>query len=280
MDINENAIRQYGIYKTLFPAVSENAFIYQWHNQHMRVNCAILAGRYGDAKKEALLLRENFDAVLLSAPAPMGSAVQYIYATPLFVDVHFGKWDEILQTKPPSSDHVYASLLHHFAKGMAHAGKNNIPEAKISLVQLQHLLQHKELSIPFGAFSSAADGGRVAESMLKGMISMKEKNTEEAISYFAKAVALEEEMVYNEPRDWLLNPKQYLGAAYLVAGNWQEAETVFRNDLKTNAANVWSLFGLEKAYAGQNKTIPAELAAKERKKSGSKSDVEMDRLFF
>ena len=61
--------------------------------------------------------------------------------------------------------------------------------------------------------------------------------------YLQKAVDIEADMVYAEPRDWMLNPKQYLGAALLAAGKWSEAQKTFEKDLKVNAENVWSLHG-------------------------------------
>jgi hypothetical protein len=67
-------------------------------------------------------------------------------------------------------------------------------------------------------------------------------------------VRTEENMVYNEPRDWLLNPKHYLGKAYLVAARWNDAEKTLKKDLEGNENNVWALKGLQQALQGQMKT--------------------------
>ena len=45
----------------------------------------------------------------------------------------------------------------------------------------------------------------------------------------------------------------YLGSALLKAGKPEEAEVVYRRDLKWNQNNGWSLFGLHKALIAQNK---------------------------
>ena len=54
-------------------------------------------------------------------------------------------------------------------------------------------------------------------------------------------------------RDWLLNPKHYLGNAYLKAGHWEKAKKVFQNDLKNNNENGWALFGLYQALTSGKK---------------------------
>ena len=62
----------------------------------------------------------------------------------------------------------------------------------------------------------------------KRKISLKQNKNTEAINYFKEAVEREKKMVYNEPRDWLLNPKNYLANAYLVAGQYKNAEKAFQ----------------------------------------------------
>ncbi|MCU7549102.1 hypothetical protein OCK74_08245 [Chitinophagaceae bacterium LB-8] len=256
--INEEAIAQFQKYSSLFPAVQENIFIYLLHNRHMQVNCALLAGRYEYAKKAAEELRQGIDTSYLSLDAPMGAAVQYIYMTPVLLDVHFGKWENILQLPQPKESHLYAMILHSFARGMAFAGQNKLQDAHHEFSRLQQLMKDSSLKIPFGAFSSAYDGAVVAGNILQGSIALKEKKYTEANSFFDKAVKAEENMVYNEPRDWILNPKQYAGMAYLAAGQWEKAEEIFRNDLHVNDQNVWALNGLRLSLEKQNKNSEAK----------------------
>jgi tetratricopeptide (TPR) repeat protein len=256
--INEDAIAQFRRYSSLFPAVQENVFIYLLHNQHMQVNCALMAGRLDYAKKASLELQQGIDTSLLFLEAPTGAAVQYIYMTPILVDVHFGNWENILQTPQPQELHSYARILHHFAKGMAYAGMNQVAAAKNELSRLQELMRDPSLKIPFGAFSSALEGATVAEKILNGSILLQERKYSEANRLFEEAVKTEENMVYNEPRDWILNPKQYAGKAYLAAGEWKKAEEAFRRDLRGNDQNVWSLNGLRQALLKQNRSTEAK----------------------
>ena len=53
--------------------------------------------------------------------------------------------------------------------------------------------------------------------------------------------------VYNEPADWPLPTRWYLGAALLEAGDARGAAEAYRQDLKAYPDNGWSLFGLAQA---------------------------------
>ena len=52
---------------------------------------------------------------------------------------------------------------------------------------------------------------------------------------------------YNEPPDWPLPVRPYLGAALLDAGRAKEAVAVYEEDLKRFPENGWSLYGLAQA---------------------------------
>ena len=244
---NLEAVGTYKKYSTLFPPSNGNVFIYYWHNLHMLANCAMLSGRYNEAIKAADELRSQFDSATLALPTPLGSLVHYIYMTPLMVNVRFEKWDEILAMQKPDEKYIYGNVLYHFGRGMALAGKNNFAAAKKEASMVGELMKEESLKIPMSPFSSASDGAQVAYGMLNGFIALKQKDNKKAIENFEKAAKHEWEMVYNEPRDWLLNPYQYLGTAYIADKKYKKAEEAFKKDLTRNAKNVWSLNGLEKA---------------------------------
>jgi serine/threonine protein kinase HipA of HipAB toxin-antitoxin module len=81
--------------------------------------------------------------------------------------------------------------------------------------------------------------------------------------------------VYNEPRDWLLNPKHYLGNAYLENGDGLNAEKVFRKDLLNNSENGWALFGLYKALLLQQKQMAASKISVRYKAAFSRADIQL-----
>jgi hypothetical protein len=280
VDINTNAINNFNQYSTLFSPSAEGAFIYLWHNLHMKADCALMAGKYSDAIQAAKELQNAIDTSLLSLPAPMGIAVQYVYMTPVLMNVHFGKWDDLLTSPEPSSNHVFQTIIYHFGKGMAYAAKKQLAEAKASSMALDALLGDQVLTISLGPFSPPTQPANVASELLKGFIAVKENDIAKAIVHFSTASGIEENMVYKEPRDWLLNSKQYEGTAYLMAKQWVNAEKTFRTDLKRNAQNVWSLTGLAQALKGQKKFTEAKLIEGKLKNSVAKGDLQMSRLNF
>jgi uncharacterized protein HemY len=87
-------------------------------------------------------------------------------------------------------------------------------------------------------------------------------------------------MVYNEPRDWILNPKQYLGSAYLLKKDYAKAEETLQNDLKVNNRNVWSLNRLYDVHRKRSEKAEAEAVQKDFKDASSQSDIDFKKLYF
>src|SRR5688572_4226678 len=246
-EVNEKAVSSYKNSIALYAPVTGADFLYIIHNLHMQTNHAMMEGRNIYALQSAIETVNSISKDYLSSPGAFGNYVQYIYMAPLMVHIRFGNWNEIMAMPQPEAAYVYANVLYSFGKGMAHVQQGRLKESRQELDNMRRLMKDSGLAIPFTPFSSALEGARVAENLLTGSIALREKKFEEAIKAYDKAVETEENMVYNEPRDWLLNPKHYLGNAYLKKGDWQKARTVFQNDLKNNNENGWALFGLYQA---------------------------------
>ena len=253
VDVNIKAVNSYQRSIPLYGAVTGADFLYIIHNLHMKTNHAMLLGNYKIAEASAFETRNSIPPDYLSIPAPMGSYVQYIYMTPVLMYVRFGKWNELLQQPQPDASQVYSNVLYHFGRGMALSAQSRMAEAKHELEELKTLLADTSLLMPFTPFSPAIDGATIALKLLSGSIALREGKTNDAIIDYAEAVHVEQNMIYNEPRDWLLNPKHYLGKAYLVENDGFNAQKIFEADLKNNNENGWALYGLNKALLMQNK---------------------------
>ncbi len=280
VSVNEKAVNSYKKIIPLYEPVTGNDFLYIIHNLHMQTNNAMMAGLSQYAVKSAIETVNSIPADYLSFPPPLGSVVQYIYMTPALVNIRFGKWDELLAAEQPENKLVYANILYHFGRGMALAHQHKIVDAKNELQQMQQLMKDSSLYIPFSPFSAAIDGAIVAENLLAGSIAVAEKNYNAAIVAFVKAVSTEENMVYNEPRDWLLNPKHYLGNTYLLAGMPAEAEKIFEKDLLNNKENGWALMGICQVLKVQKKNTAATKMLIRFKKAFAKSDVKLQAAVF
>ena len=78
-----------------------------------------------------------------------------------------------------------------------------------------------------------------------------------------RAVSAQDALAYDEPPAWYYPVRESLGAALLANGRGAEAEAVFREDLKRNARNGRSLFGLMESLKAQKKTTDAEWVRKQ-----------------
>jgi len=275
ISVNENAVGSYQKVTKLYAPVAGNDFLYVIHNLHMQTNNAMLGGYRAESMIAAEKTVNSIPKDYLAIPAPMGSYVQYIHSTPVLVHVRFGNWQSLLDLPQPAATQVYSNALYRFGRGMAFAATAKITEAKNELAQLQQLMKDSSLFIPFTPFSPAIDGITIAEQLLTGTIALSEQQTDLAITAFQKAVTTEENMVYNEPRDWLLNPKHYLGNALLKAGRYAAAKQVFLADLKNNSENGWALHGAWQALTAEKNKTEADKMLVRFRKAFSKADIKI-----
>ncbi len=68
--------------------------------------------------------------------------------------------------------------------------------------------------------------------------------TDPAFERLREAVRRDDALKYDEPWDWIQPARHSLGALLLQAGRAEEAEAVYREDLKRHPGNGWSLHGL------------------------------------
>ena len=275
VSVNEQAVNSYKTILPLYAPASGADFLYLIHALHMQTNNAMLEGRSGYSVKSASEVVNSIPKDYLAFPGAMGNYVQYIYMTPVLVDIRFGRWNELLNRPKPQEDRVYANVLYHFGRGVAWANQSNFPKAREERDQMLRWMKDSSLHIPFSPFSAAIEGAKVAEKLLSCTIALQENNYTAAIAYFEEASKIEETMVYNEPRDWILNPRHYLGNALLKAGKWKEAEKNFQRDLNNNNENGWALWGLYQSLAGQHKKAEGAKVLARFKKAFSKADIKI-----
>lgn len=276
VNVNTDAVNSYQKSIPLFPAVTGADFLYIIHNLHMKTNNAMMAGNYETARSAAEETRKSIPADYLSMEAPLGNLLQYIHSTPLFVELRFGKWDEILKEPAPDKSHVYSNVLYHFARGIAYSRKQDRDAASKELDAMREFMKDGSLNIPMTPFSPASVGAEVAHNLLLGVIHEDKGMLDGAIKYFEKADSIEVSMVYDEPRDWLLSPKHFLGNAYLKASKWKQAETVFIKDLNYNNENGWGLYGLYQTLVAQKRSAEAAKVMMRYKKAFAKADIKIN----
>ena len=205
---------------------------------------------------------------------PMGR-MQKRVAAPWVTLKIFGRWDELLTTESLPHSTPYLDGILSYVKGSAHLAKGSLDRAQQELNNIQRIAQSPDVSVNRAGATATAELLALAAHALDGEIKLAEGDLTGAIAAFEKGVALEDTNNYTEPPDWPQSMRLYLGNALLVAGRFEEAEAVFRRDLRWHQNNGWSLFGLMKALEAQNKKNEAKVIQNQWSSVWSHADVQL-----
>jgi tetratricopeptide (TPR) repeat protein len=245
----------------------------------MKVNCAQMAGNFQQSMDAAKQLETDIPAFYLSFPGAVGNYAQYLHQSLLLTQVRFGKWEEILNQKV-NDTLTFVPVLQHFGRGIAFAKTSRINEAMQELEKMKISMGKPALKEPLAPFNSAYDVSVVAENILAGTIAEQQETYKDAISFFQKAVQAEDHLIYNEPRDWLIPSRQYLGNVLLKAGRYNDALGIFSSDLSINPNNGWALTGVEKVYKKLNNTAALTQVERRLKNAWLIKDVKIESPVF
>ena len=243
---------------------------YYPHNLHFVWLGSTMSGQRKLAVESA---RRTAAAVVSATPEQLPS-VQGFMVVPYFAMIRFGMWDEILAEAAPTYESLFTRAIVHYARGTALAGKGRFDDAQQELAALKKIVTDPELATaPQFALNPPSSILRIAPDVLAGDIAARRKEFDVAIAHFERAIRHEDALQYNEPPDWHSPVRQWLGATLLEAGRPAEAEVVYWEDLRRNRENGWSLFGLQKALAAQNRTDEAAAVQERFTKAWAQADV-------
>jgi tetratricopeptide (TPR) repeat protein len=245
--------------------------MYKAHNPQFLAFSAMFAGRSEEAIRAAHQMEAQFPPEMVRE---MAAFMDGVISLPEFVLVRFGKWDEILKRPAPDPVLKASTGLWHWARGHAFAATAKLPEADAELAEVAKSAAELDEAAVVGFNPAKAILG-IASDMLGGDIALRRGQIDVAIHRLEAAVAGEDGTRYNEPSDWPLPTRHYLGAALLSAGRANEAEAVFREDLRKNPENGWSLVGLSAALARKGASGESGNAAERFEKAWAHADVKI-----
>ena len=232
-------------------AIGEGFAIYPEHNLHMLAFAASMDGQ------GAIAIQAGKDYAKLTK-----DSVYHVLTL-----VRFGRFDEIAAvTARPTTD--VTGGLWDFAQGYARLRTGDISGAKTFLDTM--LKSASTTQATFRRHPAQKLLGTVG-FILEGEIRRSEKDLPAAIDAFTKAVKLEDTLEYDEPEPLPFAARHWLGAALLEAGQFSEAERVYREELKKHPHNGWSLTGLKQALAAQHK--PTSDVEKDLAQSWARADT-------
>lgn len=223
--------------------------VYMAHNHHMLAYGAIMRGQSELAIKSINNMAKGMPAEWVKENA---SVADGFAAMPLEVLVRFGRWKEVLASPEPPDYLPVSRALRHCARGVAFAAQGDIKKAGIE----QSLFLKARASVPAEARvgnNAAADVLGVAEQLLVGELLVRGGELDAGLDALREAIRREDRLRYSEPPDWLHPVRHALGATLLTHDRAQEAEQVYRDDLKRLPNNGWALYGLSRSLRLQKK---------------------------
>lgn len=275
MQSNEQAIIVDSTYMTNCYAAGIYPLAYFPHNYHFLTACAGFAGNAESSIGAAYRMVNQLDTNIMRQEG--FTTIQHFWSIPLYVQVKFSRWDDILASPKPAADLRYPTAIWHYARGMAFNGKGQIPQAKAEWEALQEFVEDEALDAAtiwdINTMGIIID---IANHVLSAEIASSEGKLDTAIAEFRKAITLEDSLNYNEPPDWFFSVRHHLGSVLLKAGRYVEAEATYRKDLELFPETGWALHGLYQSLKQQGKTDAAKAIQARFEDAWSHADTQLD----
>ena len=228
--------------------------LYMGHNADFLAFACMMEGRQAEALRAAQGMIAGVPADFLKTS---GAIVDGLMTVDLEVLKRFGKWEDILRHAGPPKGLPVSNAMWHFHRGVAQAALGHVDEAEREEAEFRKAVK----AVPEGTMmmiNPAAKIFEIAQHVLAGEIAYRKGATDNAIKELQLGVAREDDLRYMEPPEWVTPVRHTLGAILLEAGKVDEAEDVYRTDLKYWPRNAWSLFGVAQCLKAKNAPGAAE----------------------
>ena len=160
------------------------------------------------------------------------------------------------------------------AQSLAVAGASGRrAEAEQELTALRAVQRGVPPERTIASFFTTADMLTLAAETLAGEIAVRTGDADAAVGHLAEAVRLQDRHWFTEPPPWYYPVRQSLGFALLHAGRAAEAAAVYREDMRRNPENGWSLFGLAQSLRAQGRSADAAAVEARFRLAWARADV-------
>ena len=245
--------------------------LYMLHDHHFLAFAAMLAGRRQEALEAARNMVRGVPAEFIRDAGPL---VDGYLPVAYHVLVRFGRWEEILDEPAYPPELAVSSAVRHYARGVALAALGRPDEAERELDALRTIAE---------GIDGRAVGNNPAKLVLQvpvaaltGEIAFRRGKLDEAVTSLREAVKVEDQLLYDEPPDWMMTPRHPLAAILISAGRWPEAEEVLQADLRRFPENGWALQGLLRCARGRGDEAAAKALEERFQKAWAGADTEID----
>jgi tetratricopeptide (TPR) repeat protein len=243
--------------------------MYVMHNLHFLTFASMMEGRFETALETARKLETDVPETFMQR-YPM-IADGWAAATP-HVLVRFGKWHEIFELPEYPESRPISRAMRRYARSIANSALGRVDEAREEIAAFEREAGRTPTDWTIG-FNPAHAVYPLARKMMAGELAFRLGDHEKAFAELRAGIAIEDELLYDEPPSWLQPTRHALGALLMAAGKYAEAEVVYQQDLVKNPKNGWALLGLENARRRLKKTEGLDDLAKLRARSWSRADL-------
>jgi len=257
-------------FKTATPSPIYRGLYYP-HNIDFIWQSAAMQGRSAETLRAAREFSSNAPPEMIKQMPDMETAP----VAPIVALVRFGRWDDVLAYPAPPREWPYTSGVWHYARGIAFNANGQADAAAGELRALDAILQAVPPDRTVAFFFRSKNMLQLAANLLGGEIAAKARDFTTAERLLRAAVAEQDSHWFTEPPPWYFPVRQSLGAVLLQAGRAADAEQVYREDLRRNPGNGWSLFGLAQSLRAQGKTGEAAQTDESFKKAWAQADVQL-----
>ena len=233
--------------------------VYYAHNLHFLAFASMMEGRYEPAMQAARQLERDMPEAALRQLAGL---IEGIMPTTYHVMIRFGRWNEVLAEPLPPDYRLVSRAVYYYARGIALSALGRTDEARAEVAKFESAAA----AIPGEWFmfnNKVSDVLPIARAMLEGELAFREGRLDDAWSALRRGIEAEDRLIYDEPPGWMLPVRHAMGALLMSAGKPAEAERLYREDQERHPGNTWSLIGLQKCLAAQNRASEAAAVARQ-----------------
>ncbi|MEQ8769705.1 MAG: hypothetical protein RIB60_04255 [Phycisphaerales bacterium] len=246
---------------------------YMAHNAHMLAFSAMMVGQEEQALAAAQDMWDQFPPEMLE---PFADFVGVSMCGKYDVLKRFGRWDELIAEPAPPEYLGITRAMWRAHRAVAFAAKKDFEAAKREQMRFRELMQSvPNPQAPGTWFADTTKLLLVSDYFVAAEIALQQDDLESAANMLEQAALIEDAIGYGEPPVWLQPVRHTLGAVYVKAGRWDDAERVYRDDLKKWPNNGWSLLGMSQALAGKGDEAGAARAHAAFEKVWEGSPVEI-----
>jgi len=251
--------------------------MYYSHNLHFLAVAHAMQGRFSDSTRAANQLDAHLRTFLqrdATSADPFLAVIDTFLPTTTLILIRFHRWDEILKLQTPDKKLTASTILWHAGRALAYASTGRVEDAEKERSLMQAALKSFPAERPYG-FNKASDVFAIPQELVNARIALAKKDRTAGLGALKKAVQLEDALSYDEPEDWYIPSREALGGQLMIAGDYKEAEKVFRAELEKHRRNGRALFGLMESLKAQGRTDVADFVRRQFEDAWQNADIKL-----